>query len=434
MEIVFSYAFAHVIEVVILWMSMLQMYEQRHKQWITGLIMMSGYAVTFAAFITKNIYCITIANIVAHIIVIYVSFYASKGSAVFWAFIYSAIMALSEQMVFFIIKYIVGVSDVEHRGLPVILVVVCLGEMCYFILVEIMVLLRNRSKVSYHWDMSVALLIVILSATILVFVTYYLIETRRSLNTTESIWIVTSSIVMVLSDLLVLCVNIGINRRTAENESMRIQLEKEKSDARFYRLEYEKNEKLEILRHDMNNHLNTILAMGDNQGIKDYIVDIMNEYSLERKTTFSHNSVLNGLISQYVELCSEAGIKFLVDIRPGTVDSIASTDIVALFGNILSNAYEAVSAVDDSENRFIELVVKRKNNAILIVETNTCLRQPEMQNGKFISDKKDSHKKHGLGTKSIQKVVEKYMGSCVNKYDVAKKELVVSIMLVDKRN
>ena len=39
MEIVISYAFAHIVEAIILWMSMSQMYERRYKNWITGLIM-----------------------------------------------------------------------------------------------------------------------------------------------------------------------------------------------------------------------------------------------------------------------------------------------------------------------------------------------------------------------------------------------------------
>ena len=132
-----------------------------------------------------------------------------------------------------------------------------------------MVLIKNKSKISYYGDMSVTLLIVILIATLLVFMTYYIIEVEWSLNFTETVWIVISSIVLVLSDLLVLWVNIGINKRNAENERMKVQLEKEKSDAKFYKLEYEKNESLEILRHDMNNHLNTILAMGNNQTMKE---------------------------------------------------------------------------------------------------------------------------------------------------------------------
>lgn len=430
MGIVLSYAFAHIIEAVILWMSMSQMYEHRYKQWLTGTIIMIGHAVMFAVFLMGNIYFVTIVNNSIYIFVIMQLFKIRKQTAVFWAIIYNAFMALSEQMVFFFIEYIIGITNVKLEGLPINLVVVCLSKMCYFILVELMVLIKNKSKISYYGDMSVTLLIVILIASLFVFMTYYIIEVEWSLNFTETVWIVISSIVLVLSDLLVLWVNIGINKRNAENERMKVQLEKEKSDAKFYKLEYEKNESLEILRHDMNNHLNTILAMGNNQTMKDYIIDIMNEYSLGRRTTFSNNNVLNGLISQYVDLCNED--KLLVDIRPETVDSIASTDIVSLFGNILSNAYEAVRSIDNIEDKFIELIVKRRNNAVLIVETNSCVKQPKMQNGRFISNKKDPYKRHGFGIKSIQKVVEKYMGSYVNKYDESKQEFIVSIMLIDK--
>ena len=408
MGIVLSYAFAHIIEAVILWMSMSQMYEHRYKQWLTGTIIMIGHAVMFAVFLMGNIYFVTIVNNSIYIFVIMQLFKIRKQTAVFWAIIYNAFMALSEQMVFFFIEYIIGITNVKLEGLPINFVVVCLSKMCYFILVELMVLIKNKSKISYYGDMSVTLLIVILIASLFVFMTY-IIEVEWSLNFTETVWIVISSIVLVLSDLLVLWVNIGINKRNAENERMKVQLEKEKSDAKFYKLEYEKNESLEILRHDMNNHLNTILAMGNNQTMKDYIIDIMNEYSLGRRTTFSNNNVLNGLISQYVDLCNEDNIKLLVDIRPETVDSIASTDIVSLFGNILSNAYEAVRSIDNIEDKFIELIVKRRNNAVLIVETNSCVKQPKMQNGRFISNKKDPYKRHGFGIKSIQKVVEKYM-------------------------
>ena len=40
MEIIISYAFAHIIEAIILWMSMSQMYEHRYKQWVTGIAIM----------------------------------------------------------------------------------------------------------------------------------------------------------------------------------------------------------------------------------------------------------------------------------------------------------------------------------------------------------------------------------------------------------
>ena len=54
MVIVLSYAFAHIIEAVILWMSMSQMYEHRYKKWVTGLIIMIGHAIMFMVFLSNN--------------------------------------------------------------------------------------------------------------------------------------------------------------------------------------------------------------------------------------------------------------------------------------------------------------------------------------------------------------------------------------------
>lgn len=219
--------------------------------------------------------------------------------------------------------------------------VLCLCKILYFILIQIMVMMKNKSSVSDNGDLSMLLLMVTLIASLTVFITYYIIGVESNVNTRETVWAVASSIILVSSDILVLWVSIRINERKAENERIKIQLEQEKADARYYKLENEKNESLEILRHDMNNHLNTMLGMETNGDLKDYITSIMEQYNIKKRTTFSNNNVLNGLISEYSSKSYTENIEFVVDIRPDTIDDIVATDIVALFGNILSNAYEA---------------------------------------------------------------------------------------------
>ena len=408
MDIIVSYAFAHIVEAIILWMSMSQMYDQRYKQWVTGMVIMAGHTVMFGIFLIGNIYVVTVVNIIVYMILIYKLYNINKRSVVFWAIIFIAIMALSEQIVFFMIQYIVGISNVKQEELSIIIAVVSLCKIVYFIIVETMVIIRNRSKIIDSNDGSVILLMSTLIASLLVFMTYYIIEAEWSLGRKETVWIMISSVLLVLSDIFVLWVNIRINERNVENARIKVMLEQEKADARYYKLEYEKNESLEILRHDMNNHLNTMLDMGNDKNIKQYIIAIMDEYKLGRRTTFSNNNVLNGLVLQYVNQCKDHGIDIIVDIRPGTVDKISPTDIVALFGNILSNAFEAVMLCVEYNMKFIELVVKRKNNAILIICRNTCHKSPKLHNGKMMTTKKDSHRKHGYGMKSIEKVVNKY--------------------------
>ena len=140
------------------------------------------------------------------------------------------------------------------------------------------------------------------------------------ISQTEAVCMVMSMIILILADILVLFVNIKVNERNAENAMIKIQLEKERADARYYKLEYEKNESLEILRHDMNNHLNTMLDIGSDNELKKYIIDIMNQYKMRRRTSFSNSNILNGLVSQYMESCEKNNINLIADIRPDTVE------------------------------------------------------------------------------------------------------------------
>lgn len=115
MEIIISYAFAHIIEAIILWMSMSQMYEHRYKQWVTGIAIMAGHAVMFVVFLTGNIYFITAINNSMYIVLMALMFNVSKRSAVFWALIYNAMMAISEQLVFYVLQFIVGIRYIELK-------------------------------------------------------------------------------------------------------------------------------------------------------------------------------------------------------------------------------------------------------------------------------------------------------------------------------
>lgn len=428
MEIIMSYIFSHLVEAIVLWMSMSQMYEHRYKQWVTGIAIMIGHAVMFGVFLTGNIYFITAINNSTYILLIALLFNISKRSAVFWGIILNAMNALSELIMFFTARYIVGIENAGKKDTVDIIFMFCLCNISYFLITQTLVFIKKRSIVFDKGDMSKILLMGSLTTSLIVFMTYYIIGTTWDLHQKETIWMMISSIGLVCSDILILWSNIKIDERNAENERIKIQLEQEKADARYYKLENEKNESLEILRHDMNNHLNTMLDMETNSDLKDYITSIMEQYNIKKRTTFSNNNVLNGLISEYNSKCYIENIEFVVDIRPGTIDDIAATDIVALFGNILSNAYEAAKQCEEINEKYIELVVKRKQETTFIKCVNSCAVPPKIIGGNFISIKKDSDRKHGYGMKSIDKIVDKYHGSHIEQFD--ENEFTISIMLM----
>lgn len=430
METIISYIFSHIVEAIILWMSMSQMYEAKYKQWITGTVIFLGHALMFVVFLIDNIYAITIINVLVYIILIISLYDVNKRTAIFWGVILTVMNALTELIMFFTARYIVGIENAGRKDTSDIIFMFCLCNITYFIITQTMVFIKKRSVAVDKNDMSKILLMGSLTTSLIVFMTYYIIGTTWNLHQKETIWMMISSVGLVCSDILILWSNIKIDERNAENERMKIQLEQEKADAKYYKLENEKNESLEILRHDMSNHLNTMLGMEAGSDLKNYISIIMEQYNIRKRTTFSNNNVLNGLISEYSSKCYTENIGFVVDIRPGTIDDIVATDIVALFGNILSNSYEAARQCEGIRDRYIELVVKRKNETTFIKCINSCVIPPKVIGGRLISVKKDTDRKHGYGMKSIDKIVNKYHGSHIEQFDETENEFTISIMLM----
>ena len=81
-----------------------------------------------------------------------------------------------------------------------------------------------------------------------------------------------------------------------------------------------------------------------------------------------------------------------------------------MFGNILSNALEAASKSKDKQ---IELSVLRiyEQNIVIISVINSCDLAPCPDGyGGYTTKKRDSTS-HGIGLKSIERVVQKYNGT-----------------------
>ena len=164
-----SNAFAHIVEALILWMGMSQMYEARYKQVVTGLVIMVGHAIMFWVFLTGNIYVVTIVNNLIYILLIALLYNVSKRSAIFWAVIYNAMMAISELIMFFTARYIVGIENAGRKDTVDIIFMFCLCNISYFLITQTMVFIKKKSIAFDKNDMSKILLMGSLTTSLIVF-------------------------------------------------------------------------------------------------------------------------------------------------------------------------------------------------------------------------------------------------------------------------
>jgi sensor histidine kinase regulating citrate/malate metabolism len=87
-------------------------------------------------------------------------------------------------------------------------------------------------------------------------------------------------------------------------------------------------------------------------------------------------------------------------------NTVTDMDLCVIFGNGLENAIHACKGVPVEEDRFIRIQCKNKNGKLFIQIANSYEGDVEFEEGMPISKVED----HGLGTKSIAAVSEKYEG------------------------
>ena len=150
--------------------------------------------------------------------------------------------------------------------------------------------------------------------------------------------------------------------------------------------------------------------------IQQYLETLLDSSELQDSVRVSDNDMLNSILCHYTKICHDKHITFKTDIRANLLKKLDYPELTSLFCNLLDNAVEACGDTPDS---YIEMSVLRKNNSdlTLISIINTCRNAPSFDDSGFpVSSKKDS-RNHGLGLKSINRIVLKYGGKIKMYYD-----------------
>lgn len=192
--------------------------------------------------------------------------------------------------------------------------------------------------------------------------------------------------------------------------------QKEKDTVDYYELLKKQNENSKVLIHDITRHLNTIKQLSEdkNSDIAQYISDIVEDFSVMNPVDYCKNTIVNLITHRYYDICKKHNINFTININNANIDFMKEHDITALLDNLLENAVEAAIQTDE---RFIDFsIVTRNSNFLIIKVSNSCIKKPNYRNGVLISSKK-SKDMHGIGTRSIRRVVSKYHGSLETNFD-----------------
>ena len=191
-----------------------------------------------------------------------------------------------------------------------------------------------------------------------------------------------------------------------------------------------KSNKLKSFRHDMKNHfvaISYLLEGGRIEEAKKY-VSALNEHIIESSEIIdSGNYILDAIITEKKIRAEKMGISFSINLNIKPDIRIDPVDWCVIFGNILDNALEACSNLQNGEKKII-VDLKTGGNLFIINIWNSF-------DGKIIKGKsgyktrKLNKEYHGFGLKNIIESIKKYEGTY--NIDTTENMFKISIILMD---
>jgi len=238
---------------------------------------------------------------------------------------------------------------------------------------------------------------------------------------TEALMMV-SVFLLLFVNIVVLAVNDQIQKIYDDRTALQLRLQKEEADVNYYHMLQVQYDNQRVLIHDIKDQFRVIEGLArenKNEELIDYIYRFESKPELSNQVRLCDNSVLNAILVWYAEQCRQNGITYHCDVRADCVSFLDPNSITALFGNLLSNAFEAACL---SARKSIELsVVKKPVGGVILSIVNSCDSEPPKDlDGNLKTTKKDTEH-HGLGLKSVNKVIKQYGGFSTLYYDEAEK-------------
>ena len=166
-------------------------------------------------------------------------------------------------------------------------------------------------------------------------------------------------------------------------------------------------ENVRKVQHDMKQHLTVMsgyLEQEEREACRTYIQSLLPQVDQMGKLIRSDNTILDYLINS--KLCALKNTRVIISGSIGDLSDIRDADLACLMGNILDNAIEAVEQVEEKR---IELLFSKQNSNRIIICKNT-VKESVLKNNKELRTTKKSGDSHGWGHQIVEKIVSDYHG------------------------
>lgn len=415
-----SIIIGHLVEFCIVFLFFNTISQQKIKPWVTAISGLVLYSIVFLLYL---IFDSSILNIIAGTVFNFVFatlFYKSKLLInIFYSLFLTVALTASEFVVMALVS--VGNNNINtYQTSADTFLLLCLLSRIIFLIISLSVgLLLHKNNVK---KMPAFLILFPLASTVVLY-TLWFISSESNSSSKINYLVATASISVIISVFLTYIFYSKTYQELNELYSSQKEQERELADAAYYSIIDKQNAQLKTILHNEKNHLSTIKSLANMPVVSEYIDKIYGEIVENSLFGNTQNKILDLIINKYQYICSNENIDFTISVTTANLSYIEATDLTTLLGNLLDNAVEAAKS---SKNRTITLSLNKVNSFDVLTCINSCDSEPQTISDDLITTKKDSWL-HGLGVKSIKRIVKKYRGNFEWTYNEIKREFNVYI-------
>lgn len=163
-------------------------------------------------------------------------------------------------------------------------------------------------------------------------------------------------------------------------------------------------------RHDLAKHIQTLEKILEEQILdhaSKYMDNLKVQYDLLKCQEFCNDEIVNTTLNIKKNQCKEKQIPIEIQVEDVLYNEIQEVDLVSILHNLLDNSIEANERIPEKDNRGIWFHMYKEEDEIVIDMKNRILK------GEAVSfqTKKKQKEEHGIGTKIIETLIQKYNGN-----------------------
>lgn len=181
-------------------------------------------------------------------------------------------------------------------------------------------------------------------------------------------------------------------------------------DKRNYEQSKQNIELINVKCHDLKHQ---IQAWKRQEGLgidKEYIDELARAVNIYDTSVKTGNDVVDVILAEKSIFVAEHKIHLSCMIDGASLSFFSSSDLYSLFGNALSNAFEAVEKIEDVQKRIVRVRVHVIGKTLLIHVENNCEGDVEFDVAGLPKTRKKDISSHGYGVRSMSMIAEKYNG------------------------